>query len=159
MPNEKTTCRIAIQMCVGCFPDGRERHRTFTLRHVRTDVPFETVLELARALAPVIAFPITKVSKITKTVLFSAEAERGAEHAVPRPSVPTPRAETGPVPETVPEGGQIIPFPVFPVSEPPAMRAAIGYDIAEPSCSAAGQNGFMPGRAPPARSPTIRHTQ
>ena len=53
MSYEKISCRIAIQMCVGHFPDGRERHRTFSLRHVRPDASMEAIMGLIRALTPV----------------------------------------------------------------------------------------------------------
>ena len=36
---EKISCRIAIQVCIGHFPDGRERHRTFSMRGVNPDAP------------------------------------------------------------------------------------------------------------------------
>ena len=148
MSYEKISCRIAIQMCVGHFPDGRERHRTFSLRHVRPDVPFETVLELARALAPILAYPITKVTKVTKVVLFSEE------DAI---AIPAPRVNAGPDPSEpgTPEEGRIIP-PIFSVTNHPATHWATANGAARlPSYAlsfASGQKSFMPERSPPART-------
>ena len=101
MSNEKITCRIAIQVCVGYFPDGRERHRTFSLWRVRPDVTPETIRGIIRALAPLLEYPITKVTKVIKRVIFSAEEERDAEKArrvtaaVPSAAVPAPRVVAG----------------------------------------------------------------
>ena len=39
MPHlQLTDCRIKIQLCVGRFPDGRMRTRTFGIKNVRPDV-------------------------------------------------------------------------------------------------------------------------
>ena len=59
--NEKITCRVAIQVCIGHFPDGRERHRTFSMKGVNPDASPEAIAAVVRALAPVLAYPITKV--------------------------------------------------------------------------------------------------
>ena len=40
---EKITCRIAIQVCIGHFLDGRERHRTFSMRGINPDASFESI--------------------------------------------------------------------------------------------------------------------
>ena len=140
MSYEKITCRIAIQMCVGHFPDGRERHRTFSLKHIKPDVSMEAIRGIIRSLAPVLAYPITKVTKVTKTVLFS---EEDAEVAIP-----AQQADAEPVP-AAPEERLIIPFPVLPVTEFQAARNMIEFGAAASSCFAAGQMGFMQGRAPP----------
>ena len=151
MSYEKITCRIAIQMCVGHFPDGRERHRTISLRHVRPDVSFETVLDLARAIAPVLTYPITKVTKVTKIVLFSCEEQQGAEHAAPCPATLAPPVDAEPVPD-VPAKGRIIPFPVIPVTAPPAACRAISRGVVKPTRFVAREKRFLSGRAPPAIS-------
>ena len=70
---EKISCRIAIQVCVGYFPDGRERHRTFSIKGIKPDAPLEAIASLARALAPVLAYPITKVRKVVKREIFFYE--------------------------------------------------------------------------------------
>ena len=48
---EKWSCRIAIQVCIGYFPDGRERHKTFSMRDVNPDASLEAIAEIVRALA------------------------------------------------------------------------------------------------------------
>jgi len=151
MSNEKITCRIAIQTCVGYFQDGRERHRTFSLWNVRPDISPEAIRDIIRALAPLLEYPITKVTKVIKRVIFSAEDELNAPDAAPRAATPTPRVDAAPVAES--ESGKIIPFPVFPVIERPAAQRAIGHDVAEHSSSESPlQKRFMPGRSPPVRS-------
>ena len=96
---EKISCRVAIQMCIGHFPDGRERHRTFSLWNVRPDASPEAIMKIVRVLEPLLAFPITRVRKIVKTtrVLFSeeqpvttaspADNRSGRETAAPVPAV------------------------------------------------------------------------
>ena len=72
---EKISCRVAIQVCVGYFPDGRERHRTFSLRGICPNASFVAIAAVIRALTPVLAFPITKVRKVTKReIIFYEEA-------------------------------------------------------------------------------------
>ena len=141
MSHQKITCRIAIQVCVGRLPSGRKSHRTFSLRHVRPDVSMEAIMVIIRALAPVLEYPITKVTKVTKIVLFSSEDAAVA----PAPQVAA---------EPVYPAGRIIPFPIFPVTEPPPAHMEIARGAARSSpCAlpfAEGQKGFMPGRAPPA---------
>ena len=70
---EKITCRVAIQVCIGHFLDGRERHRTFSMRGVDPDASPEAIAAVVRALAPVLAYPITKVRKIVKRVIVIFE--------------------------------------------------------------------------------------
>ena len=155
MSDEKITCRIAVQICAGRFPDGRERHRTFSLWGVRPDISPEAIRSIIRALAPLLEYPITKVEKVTKRVIFSAEDERNAPNAAPRAAIPAPRVDAAPVAES----GKIIPFPVFPVTERPAAQRAIVCDIAKYGrtrrarayAATPGQKRFMPERAPPAR--------
>jgi len=158
MSDEKITCRIAVQICVGYFLDGRERHRTFSLWRVRPDISPETIRYIIRALAPLLEYPITKVEKVTKRVIFSAVEERNTPDAVLHAATPTPQINAAPVAES--ESGKIIPFPVFPVTERPAAKRTIGCDIAEYGLTrraraytaSPGQKRFMPGRAPPACS-------
>ena len=140
---EKWSCRIAIQVCIGHFPDGRERHRTFSMRGINPDASPEAIAAVVRALAPVLAYPITKVRKVTKREIFFFE-----EAVLP---VPVTAMST--------ETCRIIPFPVFPVF-PEAERlvarqaAANGRaailpfpsPLAEPSSR---QICFFLGRAPP----------
>ena len=63
---EKISCRVAIQVCIGHFTDGRERHRTFSMKGVDPDASPEAIAVVVRALAPLLAYPITKVRKIVK---------------------------------------------------------------------------------------------
>ena len=74
-------CRLAIQCCIGYFPDGRERHRTFSLQDIRPDASADALAAVVRAIAPLLAHPITKVSIVKKYVLVldSADAWRTAE--------------------------------------------------------------------------------
>ena len=123
MPNEKIKCRIAVQICIGHFPDGRERHRTFSLRDINPDVSADAIREIIRALAPLLAYPITKVRKVIKRELFSVREERHAEDAVPVAAVITPPAGAEPAAES----GRIIPFPVS-AAERQAAQMAIGYE-------------------------------
>ena len=66
---ELVRCRLAIQCCIGHFPDGRERHRTFSLQDVRPDASADALASVIRAVAPLLAYPITKVSIVKKYVL------------------------------------------------------------------------------------------
>ena len=93
---EKISCRIAIQVCIGYFPDGRERHRTFSIKGIKPDAPLEAIASFARALAPVLAYPITKVRKVVKREIFFYE-----EAVMP---IPAENVE--------PEARKIIPFSV-----------------------------------------------
>ena len=70
---EKISCRIAIQVCIGYFPDGRERHRTFSMKGINPDASFEGIAAVILALAPLLAYPITKVRKVTKREIFFYE--------------------------------------------------------------------------------------
>jgi hypothetical protein len=66
---ELVRCRLAIQYCIGRFPDGRERHRTFSLQDIRPDAPADALARVVRALAALLAHPITKVSIVKKYVM------------------------------------------------------------------------------------------
>jgi hypothetical protein len=73
--SDRVTCRLAIQMCVGYFPDGRERHRTFSIKNIDPNAEISRLSALVRcAIAPLLAYPITKVRLVTKKirVLFDA---------------------------------------------------------------------------------------
>jgi len=43
---EVTTCRLAIQVCVGYSPNGRARHRTFSMKELRADASNEAMKAL-----------------------------------------------------------------------------------------------------------------
>ncbi|MDL2264724.1 hypothetical protein LJC31_08745 [Synergistaceae bacterium OttesenSCG-928-I11] len=55
------SCKIKFQLCVGCFPDGRMRTRTFGIKDVRPDVTADDVAAVARAIAPMLAHPVVQV--------------------------------------------------------------------------------------------------
>jgi hypothetical protein len=63
---EPVSCRLAIQLCVGYFSDGRERHRTFSIKNIRRDVGADAIAAVVRAIAPLLTYPITKVRLIKK---------------------------------------------------------------------------------------------
>jgi hypothetical protein len=72
---DRITCRLAIQVCVGHFPDGRERHRTFSIKNIDPNADPAVLASLVRdAIAPLLAFPITRARLVTKKirVLFRA---------------------------------------------------------------------------------------
>ena len=133
MPNrEKISCRIAVQTCIGHFPDGRERHRTFSIKDIRPDVSWEAVAIIIRALAPILKYPITKVTKIIKKEMFFGENANL--------SAPSPQVNAAPVPEAA----RIIPFVVSfsPVTKHPAVAH-------QDAISLSWQKNIMPGRSPP----------
>ena len=66
---ELVRCRLAIQCCIGYFPDERERHRTFSLRDIRPDASADALASVVRTVAPMLAYPITKVRIVKKYVL------------------------------------------------------------------------------------------
>jgi hypothetical protein len=66
---ELVKCRLAIQICIGYFPDGRERHRTFSLQNVRPDATADALASVVRAIAPLLAYPITRVTLVKKYAL------------------------------------------------------------------------------------------
>jgi hypothetical protein len=78
---ELVSCRLAIQICIGHFPDGRERHRTFSLKDVKPDATDAALMRVVRAIEPLLAYPITKVRLVTtrKRVLFDVESGIGMD--------------------------------------------------------------------------------
>jgi hypothetical protein len=65
---DSITCRLAIQVCVGHFPDGRERHRTISIKNINPNAEVSALNALVRAIAPLLAYPITKVRQVTKKI-------------------------------------------------------------------------------------------
>ena len=129
---EKISCRIAIQVCIGHFPDGRERHRTFSMKGINPDAPFEAIEAVVIALAPLLAHPITKVRKVTKREIFFYK-----EAAMP---VPGDDADTWRVIPFAPIlDSAVLPYPSL-LAEPPLM-----------------QMGFISGREPPSDCHEIFH--
>ena len=75
MPHfERTDCRIKIQVCIGRFPDGRARTRTFGIKNVRPDVTADDIAAVVRALAPLLAYPVVQARLVRKYVLVVAHA-------------------------------------------------------------------------------------
>ena len=138
---EKISCRIAIQVCTGHFPDGRERHRTFSIRNVNPDAPLEPIEAVVRALALILAYPITKVRKVVKRKIFFYE-----EAALPAPrgnqGKQGKQKNAGPVSYAE----RIIPFPAFSVTDRYVSLQALP-DV--PIRNALPPRLFLSGRAPP----------
>ena len=81
MPHcELIDCRIKIQICVGYFPDGRMRTRTFGIKDVRPDVSADDVAAVARVLAPLLAHPVVCVRLVRKYVLRTTGAPRRSQN-------------------------------------------------------------------------------
>lgn len=59
-------CWIKFQICIGYFPDGRMRTRTFGISGVRPDVSADDVAAVAKAIAPLLAHPIVNVRVVRK---------------------------------------------------------------------------------------------
>ena len=148
---EKISCRIAIQVCIGYFPDGRERHRTFSMKGINPDASFESITAVILALVPLLAYPITKVRKVTKREIFFYEE---AVMPVPQAGIEPLSAMSAPAPAKT--RGIIIPFPVnerYAARKAPAdaerRRSCVILPFALPAKQAASQVGFHPERAPP----------
>ena len=80
-----TDCKIKFQLCVGYFPDGRMRTRTFGIGGVRPDAGADDVAAVARAIAPLLAHPVVCVRLVRKYALVPgtvAGAEKGARGAI-----------------------------------------------------------------------------
>ena len=72
---EIITCRLCIQVCVGYLPNGRKSYRSFSMRGIRPDASWEAIESILRALQPVLAYPITKVEKVTsRKIIFYEDA-------------------------------------------------------------------------------------
>ena len=147
---EKISCRIAIQVCIGYFPDGRERHRTFSMRGINPDAPLEAIADVIRALAPLLAYPITKVRKVIKReIIFYEEAAMSVPQAGTEPLSAMPAHEAV-------NARRIIPFPVEKrhaarevAADLKCRRNCIILPFALPAKSSSSQVGFLPKRAPP----------
>jgi hypothetical protein len=68
-------------MCIGHFLDGRERHRTFSLKDIRPDADDDALMSVVRTIEPLLAYPITKVRLIVKKrrVLFDVKSGIGMD--------------------------------------------------------------------------------
>jgi hypothetical protein len=85
---ELVGCRLAIQMNVGYFPNGRARRRTVTLRNVHPDASADQLAMVVRALEKVIAHPIIRVRVVKKYILVAdgGEARSAALQTTDKPS-------------------------------------------------------------------------
>jgi hypothetical protein len=72
---ELVRCRIAIQVCIGVLPSGRDSHRTFSITNVDPDISADAVANFVRKIAPLLAYPVTMVRLVRKYRLVM-EAER-----------------------------------------------------------------------------------
>ncbi len=77
-----------FQLCVGHFPDGRMR--TFWIGGVRPDLSADDVAAVARAVAPLLAYPVVRVRFVRKYTL-DAPAGPGAA-AAPKNNPENPEA-------------------------------------------------------------------
>jgi hypothetical protein len=95
---------LAIQICTGHFPDGRERHRTFSLKDVKPDADPAALIAVVRAIGLLLAHPITHARLIVKSrrALFDAtKPDMSAGDGLD--AAPSPAPETrGGTPETPP---------------------------------------------------------
>jgi hypothetical protein len=93
---EFVSCRLAIQICIGHFPDGRERHRTFSVKNIKPDAAAAALITVVRAVGSLIAYPITGARLIVKKrrVLFGAERDMDPKESVASETcVPETRGE------------------------------------------------------------------
>jgi hypothetical protein len=87
---EFVSCRLAIQVCVGHFPDGRERHRTFSVKNIKPDADKAALLAVVRAIGSLLAYPVTKARLIVKErrVLFDVKSGMNRGEARERETKP-----------------------------------------------------------------------
>ncbi|MDR1578754.1 MAG: hypothetical protein LBS35_00220 [Synergistaceae bacterium] len=81
---ELVSCRLAIQVCIGHFPDGRERHRTFSVKNIRPDADDDALVTVVRAIGSLLAYPITHARLIVKKrrVLFDTNLNTDRKESV-----------------------------------------------------------------------------
>jgi hypothetical protein len=78
---DSITCRLAIQLCIGRSPSGRARHRTINIKNINPNAEISALNALVRAIAPLLAYPITKVRLVTKKIRVLFDVRREAEEA------------------------------------------------------------------------------
>jgi hypothetical protein len=86
---------LAIQICIGHFPDGRERHRTFSIKNIRRDADDDALIAVVRAIGSLLAYPVTKARLIVKErhVLFDTKHGMNRKDGADAPRLETmPRA-------------------------------------------------------------------
>lgn len=95
----KVTASIAIQLETGLTPKGRPAHRTTYLHNMRSDLTDAEVMHLVDTVRPLLAYPISNVRLVVKSVntVWSAknEAEKQAmaEPAAKSTAAPKPVVE------------------------------------------------------------------
>jgi hypothetical protein len=91
---KKITCRLAIQVCIGYSPSGTARHRTFSIKGIHPTADFSKLAAfVCDCVAPVLAYPITKVTLVKKIPVVLGEPEDTTE-ATPAPAMKPCRAQT-----------------------------------------------------------------
>jgi len=79
---EVTTCRLAIQVCIGYGSNGRKKHRTFSMKNINPNASWEAIMKIINALAPVLEYPITDIQKVTSRKIFFYEDAAPAAPAI-----------------------------------------------------------------------------
>jgi hypothetical protein len=66
---------------MGHFPDGRERHRTFSVKNIKPDADDTALIAVVRAVGSLLAYPVTHARLIVKSVrvLFDNRSDMDAE--------------------------------------------------------------------------------
>ena len=151
---EIISCRLAIQVCIGHFQNGRQRHRTFSMKRIRPDASNEAIAAIIRALAPVLAYPITKVRKVTKRTIFFDNNTAPAAPAVVLP-VPVEPEAVPVMPAPVPEPADPK-NPVWKAGEKAKFAFALlvmyllwVWILSRLSGGGGARIGFRTGRSPP----------
>lgn len=92
-------CRIKIQICVGHFPDGRMRTRTFGIKGVRPGASADDVAAVTRAIGELLAYPIMRVRLVKKYLLINIcnndEADDLRDYASLHPKLRASVSHTG----------------------------------------------------------------
>jgi hypothetical protein len=77
---ETVSCRLAIQVCVGKTSSGRPSHRTFSIKGIKPGADIAVLASLVRdAIAPLLAYPVTKARLVTKKIRVLRIAAVGAQ--------------------------------------------------------------------------------
>jgi hypothetical protein len=76
---EFVSCRLSIQICIGHFPDGRERHRTFSVKNIKPDADEAALLTAVRAIGSLLAYPVTRARLIVKKRRVLFDVKRGTD--------------------------------------------------------------------------------
>ncbi|MDR0764156.1 MAG: hypothetical protein LBE65_00995 [Synergistaceae bacterium] len=91
---EFVSCRLAVQICVGHFPDGRERHRTLSLKNIKPDADAAALITVVRAIGSLLAYPVTHVRLIIKSRRVLFDVKSGMTAGEGEICAPNPAPET-----------------------------------------------------------------